>query len=123
MPIFPKFSMNYFISLVFCLCPRCGKQGMFKYPVLYFWKFIVMHDSCPKCSLNFHPEPGFYLGAMYISYVITSFVFLFAGLFVTFYFNWSFIATFSLLGVLALLILPYSARVSRVFWLALNEKY
>lgn len=27
-----------------------------------------MHDSCPNCGLNFNREPGYFLGAMYISY-------------------------------------------------------
>lgn len=39
-----------------------------------------MHKECPVCKANFEPEPGFYYGAMYISYalnvavVITAFV-------------------------------------------------
>jgi hypothetical protein len=27
-----------------------------------------MHEYCPVCSLKFEREPGYFLGAMYISY-------------------------------------------------------
>ena len=27
-----------------------------------------MHDCCPTCGLRFNREPGYFLGAMYISY-------------------------------------------------------
>ena len=27
-----------------------------------------MNDSCPHCGISFQPEPGFYQGAMYVSY-------------------------------------------------------
>jgi len=27
-----------------------------------------MHDRCPACGLHFDREPGYFLGAMYISY-------------------------------------------------------
>lgn len=31
-----------------------------------------IHRRCPHCNYNFHPEPGFYLGAMAISFLITA---------------------------------------------------
>ena len=27
-----------------------------------------MHPQCPVCGLRYHREPGYFLGAMYISY-------------------------------------------------------
>ncbi len=27
-----------------------------------------MHDECPSCGLRFNREPGYFLGAMYVSY-------------------------------------------------------
>ncbi|MBK9636286.1 MAG: DUF983 domain-containing protein [Bacteroidetes bacterium] len=30
-----------------------------------------MHSHCPNCGLNFEPEPGYYYGAMYVSYAFT----------------------------------------------------
>lgn len=33
---------------------------------------FALYRHCPKCRLNFFPEPGFYLGAIAISYVVTA---------------------------------------------------
>lgn len=29
-----------------------------------------MHERCPECELKFEREPGYFLGAMYVSYGI-----------------------------------------------------
>lgn len=79
-----------------------------------------MHPECPHCKTNFEPEPGFYLGAMYISYLVNSFIFLFAALMLTFYFDQSLTVTISVMVVLAVLVLPYTLRVSRAIWLLIN---
>ena len=31
----------------------------------------VMHDECPRCRHHFEKEPGFFVGAMYVSYALT----------------------------------------------------
>jgi uncharacterized protein (DUF983 family) len=48
---------------------------------IFNWKkFDKMHKSCPVCGEKYTPEPGFYFGAMYISYalyvafIVTNFV-------------------------------------------------
>ena len=30
----------------------------------------VMHEDCPHCSYHFEKEPGFFVGAMYVSYAL-----------------------------------------------------
>lgn len=30
-----------------------------------------MNNQCPRCGVHFEPEPGFYQGAMYVSYAFT----------------------------------------------------
>lgn len=113
--------MSKFINCLFCKCPLCGKSDMFKHSAFNFMKFIIMHPKCTNCNANFHPEPGYYLGAMYISYVLNSFIFLFTALMLTFYFEKT--LTFTLLSLLALsiLLLPYTLRMSRTMWLWLND--
>jgi len=39
-----------------------------------------MHERCPVCDLKFEREPGYFLGAMYISYAIALFVIVVLGL-------------------------------------------
>jgi len=48
------------------LCPRCRSGRIFRSSV--YWGFPKMNDRCPACGLNFDREPGYFLGAMYISY-------------------------------------------------------
>lgn len=55
-------------SLVKTKCPRCREVSMFKFPLLNITKFSQMHKHCPNCQLRFEVEPGFFIGAMYISY-------------------------------------------------------
>jgi uncharacterized protein (DUF983 family) len=47
-------------------CPRCRAGSMFRYSI--FRGFPKMHDRCPVCDLKFDREPGYFLGAMYVSY-------------------------------------------------------
>lgn len=95
---------------------------MFQYSAFNIFKFITMHSHCSHCNQNFEPEPGFYFGAMYVSYLFNSFIFLGTALVSTFYFEKSLSFTFATLFVLALVILPYTLRVSRTIWLAFNQK-
>jgi len=47
-------------------CPRCRTGTIFRYSI--FRGFPKMHDRCPVCDLRFDREPGYFLGAMYVSY-------------------------------------------------------
>jgi len=53
-------------------CPRCQTGKMFKYPATNLGKFTDMNEKCSNCNLHFEIEPGFYWGAMYVSYAITT---------------------------------------------------
>ena len=47
-------------------CPRCRMGNIFRYSI--FRGFPKMHERCPVCDLKFDREPGYFLGAMYVSY-------------------------------------------------------
>lgn len=53
-------------SILRQLCPRCRSGRIFRSTV--YWGFPKMNDRCPACGLLFNREPGYFLGAMYISY-------------------------------------------------------
>ncbi|PWJ43798.1 DUF983 domain-containing protein [Sediminitomix flava] len=58
-------------------CPACREGNLFKYSLLNKpHKFSAMHDKCPNCNTTYHPEVGFYYGAMYVSYGINTAIFL-----------------------------------------------
>jgi uncharacterized protein (DUF983 family) len=48
-------------------CPKCAQGFVFKRKVS-FLQLPVMHDKCENCNYYFDREPGYFLGAMYISY-------------------------------------------------------
>ena len=60
------------LSLLHGKCPRCQSGKMFKYHAFNLQKFTEMNDDCSVCGLHFEIEPGFFWGAMYISYTITT---------------------------------------------------
>jgi uncharacterized protein (DUF983 family) len=49
-------------------CPRCRMGRIFRYSI--FRGFPKMCERCAICDLKFEREPGYFLGAMYISYVL-----------------------------------------------------
>lgn len=58
-------------ALVHGKCPRCRTGDMFLAPNFRLKNFDKMHTHCRECGLRFDPEPGFYNGAMYVSYLIS----------------------------------------------------
>ncbi|MEQ9288746.1 MAG: DUF983 domain-containing protein [Cyclobacteriaceae bacterium] len=73
-----------------------------------------MKKNCEVCNLNFEPEPGFYYGAMFISYAVSVAVSVVSGVILYNFFNdpsmWVYLVTVS---VLMLLVSPLSYRYSR----------
>ncbi len=84
---------------------------------------LRMNKKCSVCGQKFEPEPGFYFGAMFISYVFIAFFSLGLTGLLVFYFKLSVDFAFAiLLGVLALLFL-WNLRFSRSIWIHLVVKY
>jgi len=82
-----------------------------------------MNKKCPVCGQRFEPEPGFYYGAMFISYIFMGFISLgLAGLMV-FYFNFSIELAFTILIAALALIFLWNLRFSRSIWIHLIVKY
>jgi uncharacterized protein (DUF983 family) len=106
-------------------CPRCHQGKLFKGGFSYRFSVITaMHEHCPECGLKFEREPGFFYGAMYVSYALT--VALWVAIAVAFYVlfgkinPWLFM-TFGVLALFALL--PGIYRLSRAIWLVMFVPY
>ena len=99
------------------LCPRCGQGRIFHFPFWKLWRFSKMNKKCSHCSLSFEPEPGFYFGAMYISYTITVMVILITGLILYYFFDDPSTLVYILSSTLFLiLIFPFNFRLSRLLF-------
>jgi hypothetical protein len=51
-------------------CPYCQEGDFFVSHSYNFKKIGEIYNDCQVCNNTFHPEPGFYFGAMYISYAL-----------------------------------------------------
>lgn len=112
-------------SLFFHKCPRCFEGEMFPDPNPYHLKqTAVMHNHCPDCGLNFEPEPGYFYGAMYVSYAFT--IAIGVGVFILHYLLHSQVNAFWFIMELSLTLLvlaPYTFRIARVIWLSFFVKF
>lgn len=108
-------------SLLAMRCPKC-RQGELFQPIN--WKrpssFFEMKKNCEICNQAFEPEPGFYFGAMFISYALNT------ALFIAIWVAYStLVEEFSILeliiwiGISALFLLPVFFRLSRSIWIML----
>lgn len=112
------------LSTIFGLkCASCRRGKMFKTPTFSFSKPFEMHKHCPKCGVDLEPEPGFYFGAMFISYGITVWPTL--GLMAIFRWGlkWSLFASFGMTLVITAILFVYIFRVSRSMYLNMMVKY
>ena len=104
-------------------CPRCHEGDLFKTKTFSFKKPFEMPKECPVCHQNYLPEPGFYYGSMFISYIMMGF-FCLAFVFVLYMMlGFSELTIYvSLITVLAILFI-WIFRVSRSIWITVNVKY
>ena len=101
-------------------CPRCGEGDLFSSPAYNLKKFHYMHEDCPKCNLRYEVEPGFFIGAMYVSYAISVGLLIIIGSLI--YLNvkdaplWVYMVSIASIPVI---FLPFIFRFSRVLFLYL----
>ena len=113
---------NILTSIFGKRCPRCRESKMFIAPLMLN-KPLEMHERCEVCGQNFMPEPGFYYGAMFISYIISSFFFLFIAGITIIYFGWSVEGAFGLIILLGAVLYIWLLRISRSLWIHFMIKY
>ena len=61
-------SNSLLYSILNAKCPRCREGNMFPKGTLYTSKFADMHHNCSCCGQDLEQEPGYYYGAMYVSF-------------------------------------------------------
>jgi uncharacterized protein (DUF983 family) len=98
-------------------CPACRKGDIFKYSSWKIGSFSEMHRNCPRCGSTFEPEPGFYFGAMFVSYALS--VVLFITMWLVLYLLWdpSDVMYVIVIGLGAVIFTPTSFRFSRILYL------
>ncbi len=111
-------------SIFTMTCPRCHEEKMFENPKNYNFKKITdMHKNCPNCGLDFEPEPGYYYGAMFLSYIWTGWFSIFLVLGTMFLLDMSLYASFAVLVAFMVINYVWILRVSRAMYINFHVKY
>ena len=112
------------ITSTFALtCPRCRRGDLFPTSSFSFDKPFMQYEHCPECGNSYFPEPGFYYGAMFISYIGSAFFSLGFVMLLHWVFDWSTAASFGLLLVVAGLLFVWWFRFSRSVYFHLVSKF
>ncbi len=115
---------NLWYSIATAKCPKCRKGNMFPAGTLYSRQFADMHPNCSCCGQDFEQEPGYYYGAMYVSFALN------VGIFLVTIFLLSLlvkeVTTAMVAGVVLAVVvgfLPIIFRLSRAIWINIFIHY
>ena len=99
------------------LCPVCRSARIFTAR----WR---MHETCPVCGTRFERAPGYFVGAMYISYGLAMLILI--VMVVAFELgalrSWPLPLVVTLALVIYLLLVPALFRWSRILWIHFGER-
>lgn len=104
-------------------CPKCHQGDMYPTSILSFRKWFVMNDRCSVCGQPFELEPGFYWGAMYVAYGVSSLI-MFAMFAIFFFaFNLEMTPAFFASVVILFFLYPFIFRMARSIWINIYVHY
>jgi uncharacterized protein (DUF983 family) len=102
-------------------CPRCRVGKIFRHSI--FLGFPKMWERCPVCHLLYEREPGYFMGAMYISYIVGLLVIsVFAALLWALT-GWWITKDFIWAVILFLPLAPAVTFLSRVLWIYFDQTF
>ena len=105
-----------FSTILHQKCPTCGQGALFS-------SLFTMNDRCPECGLLFgRGQPGYFTGAMYVSYGLGIPIIALATL-IEYYFlrRWSLWQLVLLSWVVCLPLFPWIWQYSRTIWVHLDQ--
>ena len=105
-------------------CPRCHEGDFFKAAPYNLRKAGDIYTNCPNCDLKYSKEPGFYYGAMFVSYALA------VALFVTIWVSMNlFVPQVSVwwqIGIIlgaSVILAPYLYALSKIIWINFFVKF
>jgi uncharacterized protein (DUF983 family) len=105
-------------SVLHGTCPACHEGKVFvskhSYASIHFTE---MHEKCNVCGQAYEPEPGFFQGAMYVSYALTLGVAFAISIIMVLFLNASLWLIMGIITFLMFALLPVIFRSSRMIWL------
>lgn len=113
---------SFVLNTLLYKCPRCQEGDIYTKP-LKLTSPVDMPHHCPVCGQLFMPEPGFYYGAMFLSYIVTGFFFLAVVGFCIIVLKMSVNAAMGVVLIVAALSYIFFIRFARALWLNLMVRY
>ncbi|MBK7880870.1 MAG: DUF983 domain-containing protein [Saprospiraceae bacterium] len=109
--------MTKLSAIIKLKCPACWEGNLFVKEGSPLSFNFEMHKRCPHCNENLDREPGFYFGAMFISYIISGFFSLFVvgGLILFFKVDWE--ISLVVLAIILVALYAYLYKISRSIWI------
>jgi uncharacterized protein (DUF983 family) len=107
-------------------CPRCQNGNLFESQNSYkYGKMTTMNTHCSNCGLKFDREPGYFFGAMYVSYAMNIAFFVMALIAFYLFFDEKISGLVYMLGyvLITVLLFPIIYRLSRSIWINIMVKY
>lgn len=109
--------MKSIISLISNKCPKCNKGKVFKNSALNLFKIGKMEENCSHCNFIYEKEPGFFFGAMYVSYglIVAESVAIFIISRLILNIDW--FISFGLIILISLALIGVNYKLSRLIWI------
>jgi uncharacterized protein (DUF983 family) len=105
-------------SVVNNRCPKCHKSSVFQTNNPYNLKrFDKMNSSCACCGETYYKEPGFFYGAMIVSYMLNGALFIFAFLGIYIPLDIEAVPFIVVMSSLVVVLSPITFRLARLVWL------
>lgn len=104
-------------SVIWNKCPKCHKTNVFPESAYNLKGFGNMNDTCICCKERYEKEPGYFFGAMFVSYALTAGWFTLTWAIDSFVFHsetWQYL-TFLIITIIGFM--PITFRTSRLIWL------
>ncbi|MBC9795502.1 DUF983 domain-containing protein [Sinomicrobium weinanense] len=115
--------MTDLINLIRGKCPNCEKGNIFSSRGnVFLFRMPRMHRKCENCGYNFVQEPGYFFGAMYVSYVLTIAEMIAIMVIVKFMLGLGNLYVFFIVAVVAVALSTFNFRMSRTIWMYIFRK-
>ena len=113
--------MNKLNSILKNKCPKCGNGDFFinENPYLnILFHNGNCHKNCSSCDLKYELEPGFFYGAMYVSYALAIGLGCFLLiLFISILGKEDILILIAIIGISILIFSPINYYLSRLLWI------
>ncbi len=83
-----------------------------------------MNNRCSNCGFNYQKEPGFFFGAMYVSYGLAVAQGILTYLIASQFFSERFdLRIIWIIALVLILLSSFNMRISRILWIYLFKEY